>query len=75
MVDSILNDDFTRAQELHYEMVNVIKALFIESNPVPAKTAMNIMGLPSGPLRAPLTEMKEENIEILKNALKEADLI
>lgn len=75
MVDSILNDDFIRAQELHYEMVNVIKALFIESNPVPAKTAMNIMGLPSGPLRAPLTEMKEENIEILKNALKEADLI
>lgn len=75
MVDSILNDDFTRAQELHYEMVDVIKALFIESNPVPAKTAMNIMGLPSGPLRAPLTEMKEENIEILKNALKEADLI
>ncbi len=76
MVDSILNDDYTRAQELHYEMIDVIDALFIESNPVPAKkTAMNIMGLPAGPLRAPLTDMKDENVEILKNALKEADLI
>lgn len=75
MVDSILNDDYTRAQELHYEMIDVIDALFIESNPVPAKTAMNLMGLPAGPLRAPLTDMKDENVEILKNALKEADLI
>ena len=56
-------------------MINVIDALFIESNPVPAKTAMNIMGLPAGPLRAPLADMKDENVEILKNALKEADLI
>ena len=68
-------EDYTRAQELHYEMIDVIDALFIESNPVPAKTAMNIMGLPAGPLRAPLTDMKDENVEILKNALKEADLI
>lgn len=35
MVDSILNDDYTRAMELHYEMVELIRALFIESNPVP----------------------------------------
>ena len=75
MVDSILNDDYTRAMELHYEMVELIRALFIESNPVPVKTAMNIMGLPSGPLRQPLAEMKEENVEILKKALKDSDLI
>lgn len=75
MVDSILNDDFTRAQELHYEMSDLIKALFIESNPVPAKTAMNIMGLPSGSLRLPLVDMKDDNVEILKKALKEANLI
>ena len=42
-IDSILNDDYTRAMELHYEMVELIRALFIESNPVPVKTAMNIM--------------------------------
>ena len=75
MVDSILNDDYTRAMELHYEMVELIRALFIESNPVPVKTAMNLMGLPSGPLRRPLVEMKEENLEVLKKALKDSDLI
>ena len=75
MVDSILNDDYTRAMELHYEMLDLIRALFIESNPVPVKTAMNLMGLPSGPLRKPLCEMKEENLEVLKKALKDSNLI
>lgn len=75
MVDSILNDDYDRARELHYDMLEVIRALFIESNPVPVKTAMNLMGLPSGPLRKPLVEMKDENLEILKKALKDSDLI
>ncbi|WP_407378807.1 4-hydroxy-tetrahydrodipicolinate synthase [Methanobrevibacter sp.] len=75
MVDSILNDDYGRALELHYEMLELIRALFIESNPVPVKTAMNIMGLPSGPLRDPLAPMKEENVEILKKALKDSNLI
>ena len=75
MVDSILNDDYARAFELHYEMLDVIRALFIESNPVPVKTAMNLMGFPAGPLRQPLWEMKEENLEVLKKALKESNLI
>ena len=75
MVDSILNDDYTRAFELHYEMLELIRALFVESNPVPVKTAMNLMGLPSGPLREPLCEMKDENLEILKKALKNSNLI
>ena len=75
MVDSILNDDYGRAFELHYEMLELIRALFIESNPVPVKTAMNIMGLPSGPLREPLAPMKEENVEVLKKALKDSNLI
>lgn len=75
MVDSILNDDYARAIELHYEMLELIRALFIESNPVPVKTAMNLMGLPSGPLRQPLIGMKDENLEVLKKALKDSDLL
>ncbi|MBR5953851.1 MAG: 4-hydroxy-tetrahydrodipicolinate synthase [Methanobrevibacter sp.] len=75
MVDSILNDDYDRAFELHNDMLELIRALFIESNPVPVKTAMNLMGLPSGVLRQPLAPMKEENLEVLKKALKNAELI
>ena len=75
MVDSILNDDYDTALDLHYEMLELIRAFFIESNPVPVKTAMNLMGLPSGPLRQPLIGMKEENLEVLKKALKDSNLI
>lgn len=75
MVDSILNDDYTRAFELHYEMLELIRALFIESNPVPVKTAMDIMGLPAGPFRQPLAPMKDESLEVLKKALKDSKLI
>ena len=75
MVDSILNDDYDRARELHYEMLELIRACFVESNPVPVKTAMGLMGLPSGPLRQPLAPMKEENLEVLKKALKNSELI
>ena len=75
MVDSILNDDYATALDLHYEMLELIRALFIESNPVPVKTAMNLMGLPAGPLRPPLYDMKEENLEVLKKALKDSGLI
>ncbi len=75
MVDSILNDDYDRAFELHNDMLELIRALFIESNPVPVKTSMNLMGLPAGDLREPLAPMKEENLEVLKKALKNAELI
>lgn len=75
MVDSILNDDYDRAMELHYDMLELIRACFVESNPVPVKTAMGLMGLPSGPLRQPLAPMKEENLEVLKKALKDSKLI
>lgn len=75
MVNSILNDDYTRACELHYEMLDLIRALFVETNPVPVKTAMRLMGFPAGPFRQPLCDMKDENLEILKKALKESNLI
>ncbi|WP_409199662.1 4-hydroxy-tetrahydrodipicolinate synthase [Methanobrevibacter sp. DSM 116169] len=75
MVNCFLNEDYDKAREVHYQMYDLIKALFIESNPVPAKEALNLMGLAAGHVRQPLAPMKEENLEILKKALKEAELI
>lgn len=75
MVNAVLDGDYNTAFNIHYEMLDIIRALFIESNPVPVKTAMNLMGLPSGPLRQPLTTMKDENLNILKNVLKESNFI
>ncbi len=50
-------------------MKPLIDALFIEVNPVPVKTAMNLLGFKVGDLRLPLAEMEDKNIEVLKQEL------
>ena len=51
-------------------MKPLIDALFIEVNPVPVKTAMNLLGFNVGDLRLPLAEMEDKNLEILKQELE-----
>ena len=46
-------------------------ALFCEVNPIPVKKAVELMGLASGYVRMPLTEMEPKNVERLKKAMKE----
>jgi len=54
---------------LQPKLLPIIKALFIEVNPIPVKEAMNMMGFNVGRPRLPLTTMTEKNREILKKAL------
>ena len=61
--------------ELHYKQYDLIKALFIETSPAPAKEALKMMGMPAGPLRLPLVPMLEENRAILRKALEDAGII
>ncbi len=65
MVASFLDGDAVRSMELQLKYFDLIKALFCEVNPIPAKKAMNLMGMEVGSLRAPLTEMEEEHAERL----------
>ena len=58
-----------------YELYDLMKALFVESNPVPMKEALTMMGKPSGDLRLPLVPLLDEDREILRKALKDANLI
>ncbi len=58
------------ARELHYRILDVIQTLFVETNPVPVKEAMAMMGLPSGPVRLPLTPLSPSSRDRLKAALK-----
>lgn len=69
IVMEYLNGNTKKSLELQLEMYDLVKSLFIEVNPIPVKTALNMMGLGVGPLRLPLCEMGEENKEILKNAM------
>ncbi len=57
------------ANELYLGMLDVMDAMFYEVNPIPVKTAMNLLGFEVGGFRLPLCEMEEKNIERLKKAL------
>lgn len=56
-------------------LLDLVHALFIEVNPIPVKTAMNLMGFQVGHLRMPLCDMVEENLEKLKATLKAHNLL
>ncbi|MDX8337086.1 MULTISPECIES: 4-hydroxy-tetrahydrodipicolinate synthase [Cetobacterium] len=71
MVYSYLNGDVNEAKRLQLKYNGLVKALFVEVNPVPVKQIMNILGKNVGPCRLPLGEMDKKNIEILMKELKE----
>lgn len=64
-----LDGDIESARKLQLEMLPLINTLFVEVNPVPIKTAMNLLGYHAGNLRMPLFDMTPEHIQTLKNAL------
>ncbi len=75
MVKKALDGDFKGAKDLHYELYDLMKVLFIESNPVPAKAALTMMGRPSGHLRMPLAPLKSDSHDKLKKVLLDLKLI
>ena len=66
--------DIKKAQKLHYKLLPLIKAMFIETNPIPVKAAAGLLGLCSDELRLPLCPMSEQNLAKLKSALKDYGL-
>lgn len=63
------------ALKIQLDTLALTNALFIETNPIPVKTAMNLMGMNVGPLRLPLCDMVEGNLEILKTEMKKYGLL
>ncbi|MBQ3904751.1 MAG: 4-hydroxy-tetrahydrodipicolinate synthase [Eubacterium sp.] len=61
--------------ELMAKYLELANALFVEVNPIPVKTACNMMGMNAGPLRMPLCDMTEAHTEYLKGVLKKYGLI
>ncbi|HBF0593534.1 TPA: 4-hydroxy-tetrahydrodipicolinate synthase [Clostridioides difficile] len=69
LVTKFFEGDIEGSKKLQLDMDALIAALFIEVNPVPVKTAMNILGFNVGDLRLPLAEMEEINLNVLKQEL------
>ena len=75
MVHAVLNGDLQEGQELHRKHYALSKALFIETNPIPVKTALGMMNLIRPELRLPLCEMSRENQAKLRDVLKKLELV
>jgi len=69
MVDAFARGDIEGARRLHYELAPLVRAMFLETNPIPVKTACGLMGLAAGPLRLPLAPMAPEKVSALKAVL------
>ena len=67
--------DIAGSRKMQFEYLELIHSLFCEVNPIPVKTAMNMMGFNAGKLRLPLCEMAPANYERLERAMKACGLI
>ncbi len=71
MVMNYLNGDRETALAMQLAALPLCDALFCEVNPIPVKTAMNLMGWEVGPLREPLSEMEPEHVAQLRKAMQD----
>jgi 4-hydroxy-tetrahydrodipicolinate synthase len=75
MVEAFRKGNMEEARRLHLELAPLTRAVFLETNPIPIKKAVELIGLPSGDLRLPLASMSNENEQKLKTALKDLNLL
>jgi 4-hydroxy-tetrahydrodipicolinate synthase len=75
LYNSYARGEFNRAREIHYKLLPLNEAMFIETNPIPVKSALSIMGMIRDEFRLPLCQMSPENLDRLKTTLKEYGLI
>jgi 4-hydroxy-tetrahydrodipicolinate synthase len=73
MVNALLEGDFERGRELHYDLLPLCRALFIETNPIPVKTAASILGLCSDEMRLPMIPLAGENLDHLRRVMEETN--
>ncbi|MDP9480933.1 MAG: 4-hydroxy-tetrahydrodipicolinate synthase, partial [Actinomycetota bacterium] len=72
MVNALLVGDWERGRELHYELLPLFRALFVETNPIPVKTAASILGLCSDEMRLPMIPLQGENLDTLRRVMEES---
>ena len=75
MITAHEKGDFKQARDYYYKLMPLVNAMFIETNPIPVKTSMGLMGMIEPTFRLPMCAMSEANVEKLKKVLKEYKLI
>lgn len=75
LVNAVFNGQFEQAREMHFQLLPLYKAAFLETNPIPIKAAMHLCGMASGVCRLPLYHMAPNNLEHLLQVLISMQLI
>ena len=75
MVEAFRKGNMEEARRLHLKLAPLIRAVFLETNPIPIKKAVGLIGLPAGDLRLPLASMSDDNERKLITALKDLNLL
>ncbi len=75
LAQACLAGRWDEARKMQFQLIPLIRSLFIETNPIPAKTALALMGKCSGELRLPMTPMAESNLQRLRVALGDFGLL
>jgi len=70
MVNALMEGDFERGRNIHYQLLPLFKALFVQTNPIPVKTAASLLGLCSDEMRLPLVPMSGDALIDLEEALE-----
>jgi 4-hydroxy-tetrahydrodipicolinate synthase len=73
LVNALLEGNFGRGRELHYDLLPLCRALFVETNPIPVKTAASILGLCSDEMRLPMIPLAGENLDHLRRVMEETN--
>ena len=73
--DAVNKGEYEKARELHFKVFKIAKAMFLQTNPIPVKKALALMGMIKDEIRLPLVSMDGEPLERLKMILKEEGLI
>ena len=75
LVNAMLKKDLDKANEIAFKFLPLVKAMFIETNPIPVKAAMAMMGICSDEMRLPMCSLSDEHKESLRKTLKSFNLI
>ena len=75
MCNAFKTGDLQTAQQIHHQTMQLALDLFIDTNPIPVKTALQMMGKLNGQMRLPLAPMSDDTLEVLRQTMKNTGLL
>ena len=75
LTEACLKGNWQRGRQLQFQLIPLIRSVFLETNPIPIKTALSLMGKCTGDLRLPLTPMSDGNLKKMQQAMTDFGLL